>query len=361
MEKKDLLTLALIGGGAYLLYKGIQEQGLLEGSTETGLAPLPPGTSTPPVEIPAPDNKGYVPYVPPKEPPPPKPIEPYKEPELPPPPSGLTPLQMLRQFFSYLSLYSMYRESEYKQRYKEILPQLLAIAGEKTKEQVITPEVVDILVGRYYVGRAQPMGPQPYGAGWGGSSRKIEGFAILDKATKKRYTIVVRITHRTIGPPRPIGTFIEGDLTALKIADRLMRPNIPIAELVYQAVDLAERVRMPMEVFLLPTWSAAHRENYRPSTYTSGVKLPLQWLRYWIERWNYKPRFIKVPALAISEYHPQYWYVIEAGRKTTPAMKQRLLALLDKIRRPELVIKAPLLKHNPAYDAWQQLEGLLSL
>lgn len=345
MKTKDLLTLALLGGGAYLVYRGMRAQQLLGEATQTGLVPVTPperAVEEPPTQA---DKEGYVPYVPPKKPPQGEPIKPYEEPPYPRPPSGLSVQGMLRQFFSYLSLYSMYGEQEYKYRYEEIMPQLLAIAGDKRKKDVVDDGIIDVLVDRYYVARSQLIEPI--------TNRYYQGFVIWDKKTKKRYAVSVSKILPTIAPFfGPKGAF--GDITSLQMADQMMNPNVSVGELVYQAISLAKRQKMPIEAFALPTWSAAHEMFGKFGTY-SGVKLPIDWLRFWITR-GYKPRYIKAKQLPASQYHPKYWYVIEPNHKVSGSLQKKLLNMIDRIG-PSYVMNSA---RDPKYKTLIEFRTLLN-
>ncbi len=353
MKTRDLLTLALLGGGAYLVYRGMRAQQLFGEAIQTGLVPVTPpekAVEEPPTQV---DKERYVPYVPPKKPPQGEPIKPYEEPSLPKPPSGLTIQGMLRQFFSYLSLYSMYGEREYKYRYEEIMPQLLAVAGDKKKVDVVDASIIDVLTDRYYVAKSQPIKR----AGWGGEST-YEGFVIWDKKTKKRYVLSVQKSLPAIEPSK--GPSISGDLTVLNIANRMMDPNISVGELIYNAVSLSSRVKMPLEVFALPTWSATHKTTL-PSGYVTWVKLPVDWFQFWIVR-GYKPRPIKMPELRASSRHPIEWYVIETERKVSGSMQNRLLTMLKEFKKVKgkIVVAAPRLDRRWR-DLLIQFETLLSI
>ena len=268
MKTKDLLTLALLGGGAYLVYRGMRAQQSFGEATQTGLVPITPpqqAVEQPPSQAEKGEKESYVPYVPPKKPPQGEPVKPYKEPPFPKPPSGLSVQGMLRQFFSYLSLYSLYGEREYKYRYEEIMPQLLAVAGDRRKKDVIDDGMINVLVDRYYVARSQLIEPFP--------SEYYQGFVIWDKKTEKRYAVSISKIIPTAAPFfGPKG--ISGDITSLQMADQMMNPNVSVGELVYQAISLAKRQKMPIEAFALPTWSAAHEMFGKFGKYT-GTKLPI--------------------------------------------------------------------------------------
>jgi len=325
MDERKLLALALLGGGAYLAYKGAKGTGLL--TTPTGLAPYPPTGSAP--------QRPYVPYVPPQGAPPTEQIAPYQEPHLPAPPSGLSLPDMLRQFYSYLDLYSRYREREYKMRYQEILPQLMVQVGEKTKDQCLTPDLVHVLVSRYLAGRIRDRMST-----WGGDYY-FDSAVFYDRQTGAKYEVEIYAGRHA------------GNVS--HALDRIMDPNESMAEVLSLSMEVAERYRIPAEALLLPTWDAWNIPRWYargvPSSFLThyrgigallawmrlgGWKYLLQpgpsWIRYWVSRWNYLPRYVTnfMPLMPRRQYGNmgRNWLIIEPNRRPTAKERQRILQAL---------------------------------